>query len=391
MRSGHEIVDADRHVIEPIDMWAERLPARWRHHAPRLVYSDRSETLVQRVARLGATDGTVPLPPELFIGEARAQHQLEEAARICIARQSIQRMHHLRASSHPAGQVGEMDRAGVDLAFLLPTHGLYVTSVDDMDPALSAAFAQAWNNWIHDFVAHAPDRLQPVALMPRHDVDDMVAEVERIASFGWTALTLRPNPVAGRTVGDPALRPFWEAVVHHDLAVAFHEGTHARTRTVSYDRFHSRFGMHACSHPMEAQMAFLSLLEGGVLERHPTLRVGFLEAGAGWLPYWLWRLDHVEWRQLKGEVAGAVRMPPSEYFRRQCWVAVEPDEPGLSLVAECVGADRLLLGTDFPHLDHEDTMLDEILGGSTGLSDDVLPGLLGANARAFYFGPSARR
>jgi predicted TIM-barrel fold metal-dependent hydrolase len=104
---------------------------------------------------------------------------------------------------------------------------------------------------------------------------------------------------------------------------------------------------------MEQMMALLALIEGGVLERHPSLRVAFMEAGCGWVPYWLWRLDQVEYKHLQGEVAENVRRPPSEYFRRQCFVSIEPDEPTLPEVVRQLGAENLLFGTDFPHVDHD--------------------------------------
>ncbi|WP_437999642.1 amidohydrolase family protein [Sorangium sp. So ce185] len=154
--------------------------------------------------------------------------------------------------------------------------------------------------------------------------------------------------------------------------------------------FKTRFGQHACSHPMEAMMALLSLIEGGVLEAHPTLRVGLLEAGCGFLPYWLWRLDHVECAQMRGEVRGRVRRPPSEYFRRQCWIALEPGEAMLDRVVTEIGAPRMVFGTDFPHLDHGTGMVDEMMALRGVLGDEALRailwdsprGLMGMDARA---------
>ena len=146
--------------------------------------------------------------------------------------------------------------------------------------------------------------------------------------------------------------------------------------------------MHACSHPMEQMMAFLSLLEGGVLDRHPSLKVAFLEAGCGWLPYWLWRLDEVEYRHLAAELEGRARMPPSAYFRRQCLVGVEPDEPLIAQVIEHVGAQALMFGTDFPHLDHDEDILEAVLAGWRHLPRETLRLMLGGNAEAFYQLPS---
>jgi uncharacterized protein len=127
---------------------------------------------------------------------------------------------------------------------------------------------------------------------------------------------------------------------------------------------------------MEAMMALLSLIEGGVLEAHPSLRVGLLEAGCGFLPYWLWRLDHVEYAQMRGEVGRRVRRPPSEYFQRQCWVALEPSEAMLDRVVTDIGALRMVFGTDFPHLDHGPGMVDEMMALRGTLDDAALRTIL---------------
>jgi predicted TIM-barrel fold metal-dependent hydrolase len=123
-------------------------------------------------------------------------------------------------------------------------------------------------------------------------------------------------------------------------------------------------------------MALLSLIEGGVLEAHPSLRVGIVEAGCGWLPYWLWRLDHIEYAQMSGEVRARVRRPPSEYFRRQCWIAMEPSETMLEHVVEEIGPSRVVFGTDFPHLDHGPGIVDEVMARRAVLGDEALRAIL---------------
>ena len=133
--------------------------------------------------------------------------------------------------------------------------------------------------------------------------------------------------------------------------MSIHEGSHCRLPSTGADRFDTRFALHACSHPIEQMMAMLALIEGGVLERHPTLRVAFLEAGCGWLPYWLWRLDELEYKNLAWEVKDNVKMKPSEYFRRQCFISVEPDEPYIPELIKYIGEDNLLFACDYPHPD----------------------------------------
>jgi predicted TIM-barrel fold metal-dependent hydrolase len=95
----------------------------------------------------------------------------------------------------------------------------------------------------------------------------------------------------------------------------------------------------------------MDVIMGGVTERFPRLRFAFLEGQCGWLPFWLGRMDeHYEWREPYGEMAH-LSMPPSEYFRRQGFCAVECDEEFVTHVVDAVGDDNLVTTTDYPHGD----------------------------------------
>jgi predicted TIM-barrel fold metal-dependent hydrolase len=187
-----------------------------------------------------------------------------------------------------------------------------------------------------------------------------------------------------RSLGDPAYEPFWTACEGSGTAVSIHALAHTQLPTAGADRFESRFALHACAHPLEQMMALLALIEGGVLERHPRLRVGLLEAGSGWLPYWLWRLDEVEYRNLAGEVSARVRMEPSAYFRRQCFVSYEPGEPCLDETLKRAGEDTLIFGTDFPHLEYDAGVVSRALGLREQLGERAVRKLLWDNPARFY-------
>ena len=106
----------------------------------------------------------------------------------------------------------------------------------------------------------------------------------------------------------------------------------------------------AVAQPMEQMLGMVSLCSGGVLARHPKLRVAFLEANCTWLPWLLWRLD--EGWEREGDIwAKDLTMAPSEYFKRQVFVSVEPDEAGVKYVIDFIGTDRLVFSTDYPHGD----------------------------------------
>ena len=336
------IIDSDRHVIEPTDLWRGYLPRALRDRAPRVIGD------------------------ELMFEGAPLFGNVGARARAIVRRQAQARFHDMVAASHPQGQLVAMDDQRVDVAYLYPTYALYLAYVDGADARLSCALAQAYNAWLFDYCSADTTRLKGVGLICKHDPPAMLAELERIARFGWRAVVLRPNPIGGRALGDPAFEPFWAACARQSIAVTFHEGTQGRMPTAGADRFHTRFAQHACSHPMEQMMAFLGLLEAGVFQRHPTLRVGFLEAGAGWLPSWLWRLDHLSYPHMREELEPHVTMPPSRYFKRQCWISFEAGEPNLSSVIAAVGLDRLVYGSDYPHPDHGSaSIVDQLTGAAS--------------------------
>jgi predicted TIM-barrel fold metal-dependent hydrolase len=119
---------------------------------------------------------------------------------------------------------------------------------------------------------------------------------------------------------------------------------------VGVDRFQSFGARHMVSHTMEMMLAALSIIWGGVCERFPKVRVGFLESGGGWMAPWLDRMDrHFEDKALFND--SSLTMPPSEYFKRQCWISYEPVEGNLTHLVDYVGPHKILWATDYPHPD----------------------------------------
>lgn len=381
MREGFRILDADRHVVEPIGMWREYLPPELREHAPRHAPAVADEPLAARVARLGDR-ALMPLPPMPVLDGKPLYHHMTERAWLELASSAWQRAGRLGRLEEVEAHLEDMDREGIDLAMLYPTYALLVMGME-LPPALASGLARAYNTWLRDFCARAPERLRGAALVSPHAPELMVSELEWALAQGFRAVVLRPNPVGGRRLGHPAYERFWAECARHSVAVVLHEGTHAYLPAAGADRFESRFALHACSHPMEQMMAMLDLIESGTLERHPSLRVAFVEAGCGWVPYWLWRLDEVEYKHLAGEVSERVRMAPSAYFRRQCFVSFEPDEPLLPELIGHVGPDTLFFGTDFPHLDHDADIVAQALALRARLPEEALRKLLWDNAARF--------
>jgi uncharacterized protein len=135
--------------------------------------------------------------------------------------------------------------------------------------------------------------------------------------------------------------------------------------------------------PVDAIISLGRLLMGGVCERFPALKLIVLESGGGWAASLLERMD--EEVEANPQEARWLSLLPSEYFRRQCWISFEPNDPTLPRVADLIGEDRLLWASDFPHSD-------AIYPGTVkALEDTIAPldasvkdGIRGANAIAAY-------
>ena len=193
------------------------------------------------------------------------------------------------------------------------------------------------------------------------------------------SLFLRPNPaVDWRPFNDPVYDPIWAAAQDTGLPLAFHpflvpdlpgacEGlklSRPRNPDGSYVPLDQMVDYHgdtpqlgsiyftqAIANPVDVMHSICYLTAGGVCERFPGAKFIFLEANGGWLVPWLERLDHHA-KKFSWDVAD-LKLLPSEYFRRQCWISFDPDETMLAFTAQSplCGADRIIWASDYPHPD----------------------------------------
>jgi predicted TIM-barrel fold metal-dependent hydrolase len=335
MKSGFKIVDSDMHLREPADLWERYIEPRWRERAPRIVSS------VTRSSAMVLLDGKIlrGYPPTYRGG-------IYDATRID-AEISAARARGFDAVS----QLEAMDREGLDVAVLYPSIGLGVLMREELEPPLASAIARAYNNWLHDFCAADRRRLKGAAMVSLHDVTEGVSEARRaVAELGFVGVFVRPEPLRGLAWHSRYYDTFWEALEELGVPLGFHCAAASGELPQAGDRFGDDLLLrHVCAHPMENMLAMADVILGGVLERHPRLKVAFLECCCGWAPFWLHRLDNAF---AKGRQRPKLAMKPSDYFKRQCWISAEP-EPELPMVVELLGDENLVFSTDYPHGDSE--------------------------------------
>jgi predicted TIM-barrel fold metal-dependent hydrolase len=170
-------------------------------------------------------------------------------------------------------------------------------------------------------------------------------------ALGMRGGFLRPNPYHGnKMISDPMYEPFWTMAEELDFSIGFHEGSTNTMPTVGVDRFEGdRAARHMISHTMEMMLAAMSVIWGGVVDRHPRLRIAFLESGGGWIAPWLDRMDrHFDDHGFNDT---APKMRPSELFQRNCWISFEPVENSIAVLADYIGPHKIMWATDYPHQD----------------------------------------
>lgn len=327
------VVDLDGHVIEPWDLWTARIAEPYRDSAPRLAHDSWGTPRLLVESRL------LPTPE----GPGRAPRRFMPPDELTAYQDRLQ------GGRDPHYRIRDMNSEGIDAVLLMPSQAMAVGAV--RDPGLAVAMARAYNDWLAEFCSPYPNRLLGAALLPLQDIDAAVSEVRRtVSDLGFRAVFMRPNPVLGRSLADPAYDPIWAEVERQGALLQIHEGCgFSPGATLGIDRFENGFFSHMMSHPFELMAASLTLICGGVLERFPGLRVSFMEAGAGWVPYWLDRMDE-HYGELGWEVPW-LTMQPSDYFRRQCVVGCDVHERGLDGIIDRLGAGRLVFSTDYPHSD----------------------------------------
>ncbi|MCH7997450.1 MAG: amidohydrolase [Chloroflexi bacterium] len=331
----HPIIDVDSHVLEPIGLWQEYLEPEYRDRAIRWARDDRgleymeidgrpAKQFMLRNGWLGS-----PLTP--------GQRPFEDRVKTTLG-----------VADGP-GRIQVLDKEGIDVTLLYPTLGIQ-WEPEFEDFKLAAAHTRAYNSWITDMCKPYSSRLVPVAHVVVSDVQEGARELERAAGLGARGAMISGRPINGTPYGDPVYDPFWARAQDLGMPVALH--------VMGYPE-HVGYQLYPDTSPdvawwgfvtlaLDVVIGFTTLFQGAVFERFPNLKIVVLEAACGWLPFWLGRMD--EYQELFG-YATRMKLKPSEYFRRQCWISFEPGEERVPETMKFIGTDRFMWAGDYPHTD----------------------------------------
>jgi predicted TIM-barrel fold metal-dependent hydrolase len=335
MKSGFKVLDSDMHLREPGNLWDKYMEPQWRDRAPRVLSSTvRSSAMVMIEGNI--LQGYQPTYRGGIFDATRIDAEIAD----------------YRARGFDAkSQLDAMEREGLDVAALYPSIGLGIMMREDMDPKLAAAIARAYNNWLFDFCQTDPQRLKGVAMIPLHDPAEAVKEAERaVGKLSFLGVFARPEPLRGMPWNARYFDTVWSCLEELGVPLAFHSAAASGEVPQIGDRFGDNLLLrHVVAHPLENMVAMTDTIGGGVCERHPKLKLAFLECYCGWVSFLLHRMDNA---MAKGRFPTAGKLKPSEYFKRQCWISTE-HEKELPMIIELVGDDNIVFSTDYPHGDSD--------------------------------------
>jgi aminocarboxymuconate-semialdehyde decarboxylase len=229
-----------------------------------------------------------------------------------------------------------MDGAGVDVQVTSPSPQQFYWA----EPATGARISRLQNEHVAGLVEKRADRFAGLGSVPLQDTPAAVRELEHLTGeLGLRGVQISTY-VAGIELGDGRLEGFWEAAEGLGTVVFIHPLGFSHG-----ERFRDFYLNNAIAHPLESALAVSSLIFNGVLERYPGLRI-VVAHGGGYLPFHASRIDHA-W-EVRPECRVHIDRPPSEYLRQLYVDTVVYTQESLAQLVKVMGAEHLLLGTDYP-------------------------------------------
>ena len=327
----------DSHVVEPPEVF-EGLEAQFGSRAPRLVANPEGRTgtyiafgeTLMNVGRLGIAGNRLDAPKthELM---ARGYEGLNPGAH------------------NPEERLKEQTVDGVIGEVMYPSVNMAAFSYPERD--VVHAVMKRHNDWIHDYSSHAPERLVPIACLPLPEVDEAIAELQRIAKMGIRGAAIPCTAPIEKPYSHPDFEPFWDAAEEAGLPISMHIFC-GSTSDMGLPAHWGSPGGSIVGYTMAhggMVSTLVQLICGGVAARHPKLRFVCCEFETGWLAHVLQRLDHAAYRT-PDQASPDMQMQPSAYFRRQFYATFEDDLAGV-LTRHLIGVDNLIWGNDYPHHD----------------------------------------
>ena len=278
----------------------------------------------------------------------------------------------------------EMDNMGIRAQVLFPSLLAFSVGVQlTEDPAFEAALYRSYNSFVSDACNQAPDRLKWAGIIPLGLASEAVKEVDRVKRLGAVAVVIF-GTAGEKMLYEPEFDPFWRACADADMPVCVHL---SRSFTPTAKLVDFQYAGAILASQLTIPMGFFSIVGGGVMDRHPSLRFVFLEAGCQWIPFMVDQMAHYQKAYTHNGYPFTWRMPERDILdyvgSGRLYVTAEADDKLLPYVAEMIGETQFLFSSDMPHGEGRDNAALEVLA-RTDISDGFKRKILVENGPRFY-------
>lgn len=361
MSRNYRLISADSHVNEPGDLWIDRVPQALRDRAPRIEHFEEGDAWVME----GVSD------PINFGMNACAGLEPEDM-------KGWMRFDQMRRGGwDPATRLEEMDRDGVDAEVLYPTPRLSGAIVAHRDADYHLAMVRAYNDWISEFTAYAPERFGGLIMLPNRGVEEAVAEIDRVLDrpgIRGVVMGCYPN---GTLNLEPEDDKVWGRLAERRVPLGIHvsltqsmPAAH-RAKLPGYGRF------------FDAPNRMIEMVFSGMFDRFPDLDVVFAEVDFGWVPYVREQIDN-NYHRLDPVSRFGLSRSPGEYIERHFHYGYMTDTFGLRNLGY-VGSERVLWSSDYPHISADYPYSWRTIQASmSGLAAEDRARILHGNAQRLY-------
>jgi uncharacterized protein len=362
MPTNLPVISADSHITEPPNTYTDYIDPEYRDRAPKVIDHEK----------LGEVFVIEGMSRPMSLSTAAAAGKKPEEIRSSGAK--FDELH--RGGWDPDARMADQDRDGVSAEVIYPSVGMVLCNHEDGD--YKHACFVAYNRWLAEFCSAHPDRLLGLGQATIKDPDSGIAELEEIKRLGLRGVMLSGEP-GTEDYDSPIYDEFWEAVIDLELPPSFHILTmrSEKTRGPKMASF--------LSIVRGVQDVMTMLVMGGVFERHPNLKVVCAEADAGWIPHFMYRMDHAYKRHRFWLKAGQeLSKFPSEYFAENVYATFQDDWSAFKQVDE-MNWRRLMWANDFPHSDSTWPWSQEMLTEHTAaLTQEQRDAILSTNVAELY-------
>jgi predicted TIM-barrel fold metal-dependent hydrolase len=336
----YRIISGDGHMdifFMPEDVFTANASSKWKDQVPHVIETDRGLRW-----EAGGTDrGSVGSWKE-FLENPTSEHKrkietFEKAG-----------LYEITDGRYPPAnadvRIQHLERDGVDAEVI---YGLLDVPQPDDDPELKVEIYRIYNDWIADFTKGKSDRLAGLACLPNHDPKVAAAELLRVAKLGLRGAEISPGTMS-KPMYHKDWDPLWAAGEETGLPISFHtlelwpRKIEDPVEAEAYGDIYSNILLTMFQ--LSGVEYLSSIVFSGACERYPNFKFVLGECGVSWLPYVLDRMDY------EGEGQEGLSLKPSGYFRRQGFSTFE-SEPTAGDIIPLAGEDRVMWGSDYPHVD----------------------------------------